>query len=225
MPKRPKRQSPANSSNDSAGTVVEVDLRIIGGKFRGSRLAYGAHGGTEGLVTRPMKHRVREAIFNLVGTELSGKLALDLFAGTGALGLEAISRGAERALFIEKHVPSANVVKQNIAALHLDDRCELRITSAMLWGKRDLPTLESQIPWAVFFSPPYRLFVEQTEEMLQLIAALQQQAPSGSLLIIEADERFDFQQLEGQIKQTRHDDGWDIRTYQPAVVGVWRVNR
>ncbi|MEM1305188.1 MAG: RsmD family RNA methyltransferase, partial [Planctomycetota bacterium] len=114
----PKRTSPPPvvPSRADRSDRVSHELRIIGGRYRGSRLQYGAHANDKGLVTRPMKHRVREAIFNLVGADMPGKLAIDLFAGTGAIGLEAISRGAERCLFIEKHVPSAGVVTQNIAA-------------------------------------------------------------------------------------------------------------
>ena len=63
---------------------------------------------------------------------------IDLFAGTGALGIEALSRGATSATFIERHVPSAQVVEENVAELDIADRVTLRITSAFLWSKRDL---------------------------------------------------------------------------------------
>ena len=87
------QQRPPKSRGKSANTSDagrETELRIIGGNFRGRKLRY--HGDP---VVRPMKHRVREAIFNLISTESDGAHAIDLFAGTGALGLEAISRGAE----------------------------------------------------------------------------------------------------------------------------------
>jgi 16S rRNA (guanine966-N2)-methyltransferase len=85
-----------------------------------------------------MKHRTREAIFNLVSVDCKGKHAIDLFAGTGALGLEALSRGASRATLIEKHVPSARVVEQNIRALGVGDRATLLVASAFVWAKRDI---------------------------------------------------------------------------------------
>ncbi|MGI9429890.1 MAG: RsmD family RNA methyltransferase, partial [Bythopirellula sp.] len=146
---------------DPLHTVTE--LRIIGGRLRGSKLLY--HGDP---VTRPMKERVRESIFNLISTEVLGKHAIDLFAGTGALGLEAISRGATRATFIEKHIPTARVVEQNIATLGLEEQTELFTTSAFLWSKRDLPTAEFGIPWLVFCSPPYAFFVDRPDDMLEL---------------------------------------------------------
>jgi 16S rRNA (guanine966-N2)-methyltransferase len=111
----------------------DTELRIIGGEFRGRRLRY--HGDP---VVRPMKHRVREAIFNLISTESAGRHVIDLFAGTGALGLEALSRGAASATFIEKHVPSARIVAENVAELGVADRATVRVTSALLWSKRDM---------------------------------------------------------------------------------------
>ncbi len=229
MGKRKAKQKPSQES---------TELRIIGGHFRGSKLRY--HGD---IVTRPMKERVREAIFNLVSVETKGKHAIDLFAGTGALGLEAISRGAVSATFIEKHIPTARVVEENIAALGVKDRTELLMTSAFLWGKRDLPSAEfgvrkaelsedqdsairnpqSAIPWLVFCSPPYAFFVDRQDDMLSLITDMLKHAPPKSIFLVEADERFDFDLLPGGARKEKRGPGWDVRTYYPAVVGVWRT--
>ncbi len=211
MAKRKPKTDPLNES---------TELRIIGGHFRASKLRY--HGDP---VTRPMKERVREAIFNLVSVETKGKYALDLFAGTGALGLEAISRGAVSATFIEKHIPTARVVEENIATLGVENQTELLMTSAFLWGIRDLPNAESSAekPWLVFCCPPYSFYVDRQEEMLALITAVLKNAPPGSILMVEADERFDFDLLPGGVRKEKKGDGWDVRTYYPAVVGVWRT--
>jgi len=196
-----------------------------------------------GPVTRPMKERVRESIFNLVSVETKGKHAIDLFAGTGALGLEALSRGAVSATFIEKHIPTARVVEENIAVLGVEDRAELLMTSAFLWGKRDLPKAEfglrnsglgdekdsalhpppSALPWLVFCSPPYAFYVDRQDDMLLLITDVLKYAPPGSILMVEADERFDFDLLPGGVRKEKRGEGWDVRTYYPAVVGVWRT--
>ncbi len=125
------------------GEIAETsELRIIGGNLRGSKLRYEIFQQGGDPITRPMKHRVREAIFNLVSTDSAGRHAIDLFAGTGALGLEALSRGSLSATFIEKHVPTARVIEDNIKALGLADRAQLLTTSAFLWGKRDLPNAD-----------------------------------------------------------------------------------
>jgi 16S rRNA (guanine966-N2)-methyltransferase len=210
-PAKPRADSsPSDASRDT-------ELRIIGGQFRGRRLRY--HGDP---VVRPMKHRVREAIFNLISTESAGHHAIDLFAGTGALGLEALSRGATSVTIIERHVPSARVIEENIAELGVGDRVTLRVTSAFLWSKRDLPSESDgpprDLPWLVFCSPPFSFFVEREEEMLELIRQIAERAPVASTLVIESDQRFDFGGLIGDNKAA-----WDIRDYPPARVGIWRI--
>jgi len=189
-----------------------------------------------------MKDRVREAIFNLIGPEVKGCHAIDLFAGTGALGLEALSRGAASATFIEKHVPTARVVEENIQTLEVQDRTELLMTSAFLWGKRDLPKGEGErgkgeeancspfrfplsalTPWLVFCSPPYAFYVDREQEVLELIEAILAYVPVGSIVVVESDPRFDFELLPGPVAQKKERVGWDVRTYSPAVVGVLRT--
>ena len=92
-------------SRDEASTH-QAAVRIIGGHFKGTRLV---HLGDQR--TRPMKHRVREAMFNLVGPAVGGMHAVDLFAGTGALALEAISRGAAEATMVERHFPTVRCIE------------------------------------------------------------------------------------------------------------------
>jgi 16S rRNA (guanine966-N2)-methyltransferase len=208
---------PGNLEDAAAEQVSEV--RIIGGQFRGRRLLY--HGDP---VVRPMKHRTREAIFNLISTECAGRHAIDLFAGTGALGLEALSRGAASATFIEKHVPSARVVQENIQTLGVADRATLLVTSAFLWAKRDLPSVTagppSDSPWLVFCSPPYAFYVERQAEMLDLISRIQEHRPPASIVIVEANEQFDF----GLLRENGPSDAnWNLRAYPPAAIGIWRT--
>ncbi len=140
-----------------------------------------------------------------------------------ALGLEALSRGAASATFIEKHVPSARVVEENIRTLDVEDRSTLLITSAFLWAKRDLPVPDSappaDRPWLVFCSPPYIFYSEKQQEMLELVGRIQQHAPPASILIIEADEQFDLALLRDA---PDNNEQWDVRNYLPAVIGIWR---
>jgi 16S rRNA (guanine966-N2)-methyltransferase len=210
-----KRKNREHTKSAARQETRDAELRIIGGAFRGRRLQY--HGDP---VVRPMKHRTREAIFNLVSTECAGRHAIDLFAGTGALGLEALSRGAAHATFIEKHVPSARVVEANIRTLGVEDRATLFVTSAFLWAKRDLSALAATAgpPWLVFCSPPYAFFHDRQAEMLELIRRIQEQAPANTILIVEADEAFEFSLLRGHAPEN-----WDVRVYPPAVIGVCRL--
>lgn len=96
-------------------------LRIIGGAFRGSKL----HTPPGHELLRPMRNQVRGALFNVLGP-LDGEVVLDLFAGSGSLGLEALSRGAGRAVFVDKADPCLAVLRKNIAALGVEDRATVR---------------------------------------------------------------------------------------------------
>lgn len=131
-------------------------MRIIGGRFRGTRLAGpGADGGGAAHL-RPTTDRVREALFNLLahgdyGGLPEGARVLDLFAGTGALGLEAMSRGAVRAVFVDEHGPSRALIRQNVERLGL-------LGDTKIW-RRDATRLGPcrGAPFDLLFAdPPYR---------------------------------------------------------------------
>jgi len=158
-----------------------------------------------------MKQRVREAMFNLLGPAVEGTHAIDLFAGTGALGLEALSRGAVRATLFEQHFPTAEIIRQNVTALDVADRTRIVTGDVFLWQRRGLDL--GADPWCVFCSPPYDFYVERTDEILELIAGLIQSAPPESIFIVESDDRFDFGILPDA-------ENWDVRVYPPAVVGL-----
>ena len=219
MARKQKTARSLQNGTPSGDASRETEVRIIGGEFRGRRLRY--HGDP---VVRPMKHRTREAIFNLVGTECRGRHAIDLFAGTGALGLEAISRGAAATL-IERHVPTARVVRENIASLGVEDRTTLLVTSTFLWAKRDLPAADAappaDVPWVVFCSPPYAFFVDQLAAMADLVGRIIEHAPVGSTLVVEGDDRLDLERLQPAASD-RAPLAWDVRHYAPAVIGIWR---
>ena len=217
----PSKRKSAGSQGSGGNDDRQAEVKIIGGHFRGRRLSY--HGDP---VVRPMKHRTRESIFNLVSTACTGRHAVDLFAGTGALGLEALSRGALTATFIEKHVPSARVVEENIRTLAVEDRTTLRVASAFVWAKRDLPSeaaAAADKPWLVFCSPPYAFYNERPDEMFDLIRRIQEHAPADSLLIVEAEEPFDFDVIRNAQTEIGNSGDWDVRVYHPAVVGIWQT--
>jgi 16S rRNA (guanine(966)-N(2))-methyltransferase RsmD len=211
---RQDAQKPRRGNSDNSSEIA--GLRIIGGKFRGRKLSYSGD-----IRTRPMKDRLREAVFNLIGTDVQGARAIDLFAGTGALGLEALSRGASHATFIEQHFPTAAIIERNIAFLEMSDCCEVIPGNTFIWLRRKQqenvarPFWSENCPWVVFCSPPYEFYVSRTEEVLELLRGMIAVAPLKSVFAVESDERFDFKLLPTP-------DAWDVRTYPPAVVGVFR---
>ena len=163
---------------------------------------------------RPMKDRTREAVFNLLGPAVRGMWAVDLFAGTGAMALEAISRGAAGAVMIERHLPTARVIHQNISTVGAEAECTVVTADVFRWA--DQRPEVSERPWVVFCCPPYDFFVDRRNDTLELIETMLEVAPSRSAVVVESDTRFDHALLPDS-------EGWDSRRYFPAVVGIrWK---
>jgi len=95
-------------------------MRIIAGKYKGRRLKT-----LKGSLTRPTSDRVREALFSILGDKVGGNRVLDLFAGSGGLGLEALSRGADKVVFVEKAAAACEIIRDNITALAVESSCEV----------------------------------------------------------------------------------------------------
>jgi 16S rRNA (guanine966-N2)-methyltransferase len=186
---------------------TDSPLRVIGGRLRGRPIDYDGD-----PATRPMKDRVREAVFNLVGPAVQQRQVIDLFAGTGAMGIEALSRGAVHAVLIERRFPAVRVIERNVSALGLQDQTSVVAGDAFLWARNH--ATDPDPPWVVFCCPPYDFYITRTADMLGLCAALIEQAPISSLMVVESDARFDLRQLP-------HSDQWDVRTYPPAVVSIY----
>ena len=129
-------------------------MRIIGGSARGLHLTPVGVGDAQAHL-RPTSDRVRESIFNLLinggyGNPLQNARVLDVFAGTGALGLEALSRGASSATFLENGAAAAPLLKRNIALMRTEDRCEILRRDATKPGLNPGAAFE-----VIFLDPPY----------------------------------------------------------------------
>lgn len=123
-------------------------MRVVGGRLRGRKLLP-----IRGSAIRPTADRVREAVFNIIAPWIRGARVLDLFAGTGAMGIEALSRGADSAVFIDDRRASLDVVRRNIELLGLSSQ-----SRAILWdAARNLDCLRTGTPEIdlVFMDPPY----------------------------------------------------------------------
>jgi len=95
-------------------------LRVIAGSLKGRRLE-----AVPGSATRPTTDKIKEAVFQIMGPFFEGGSCLDLFAGSGSLGIEALSRGMERAVFVDKSQKAVQVIRQNLAALTVEDQAEV----------------------------------------------------------------------------------------------------
>ena len=126
-------------------------MRVIAGSKRGLKLD-----ALEGLETRPTTDRVKEALFNLIQFEIQGAKALDLFGGSGALGIEALSRGAESVVFVDQSLASARVIKRNLERAKFEDAAQILTQD---W-EAALSRLENSEFDLVFVDPPYHAALE-----------------------------------------------------------------
>jgi 16S rRNA (guanine966-N2)-methyltransferase len=121
-------------------------LRIIGGNFKGRRLF-----SVKGFRVRPTKDKHRESIFNMISQDIPGAVVLDLFAGTGALGIEALSRGADFAVFVDSYPHALTTISKNIKSCHLESRAKI-----LRWNiLKNLNCLKPYRFDIVLMDPPY----------------------------------------------------------------------
>ena len=177
-----------------------MNIRIIAGKH-GSRTIEGS--GTRR--THPMSERIRGAIFNSIGAEIQGARVLDAFAGSGALGLEALSRGASEALFIERDRVAQNVITNNIAALKEEHNAHLTQATVSNW----LKTYDGELFDIIFADPPYN--DPQLSTALQLIRLLK---PNGLMVLSYPGRGEDPTELGDVVV--------DIRSYGDAALAFYR---
>jgi len=215
-----RRRSPASDDPNGLKKLKPSKLRIIGGSMRGRGVTY--HGAE---FTRPMRDSVRENLFNILGKAPRGAVAIDLFAGTGVLALEAISRGAVRAIAVEPARRAIVQIRETSQQLDVGDRLKLISGDAFVLADKLLrPASDGDdTPWIVFLSPPYRMWHDELDfdRLCRIIQLVKQRAPLGSVLVIETDDRFDPRSLPA--------GDWDVRTYgstrlcflEPATVCGW----
>ncbi len=160
-------------------------MRVIGGEFR-SRLLQSL----PGLDVRPTPDRLREALFNVLNPRIGGVVFADLYAGTGAVGIEALSRGAKRAIFVEHNLPAVSVIRRNLKSLGIESRADVKQGKAVA----ALAKIEADI---VFLDPPYRLEKEY-EASLKLLT---ERPPA--LAIVQHDVRLKLADAYGSLRRTR----------------------
>ncbi len=161
-------------------------MRVIAGRYGGRRLV-----APRGAGTRPTADRVREALFSMLGS-IEGARVLDLFAGTGALGIEAISRGAGAAVFVERDRQALTALRANLAALRLlgerDDgdgpRVEVRARDALAALAEDIE--HGRTYDLVFLDPPYAQAAHLGPRLAEMLPGVL--SPEG-LAVVEADRR------------------------------------
>lgn len=168
-------------------------MRVIAGKFGSRKLK-----GPGKLRMRPTSDRLRETLFNILGPAVEDSLFVDLYAGTGAIGIEAISRGAKEVVFVEGHAASAKLIRENIAALGATGAEVLPVK--VMKGLENLAARHRMADF-VFLDPPYddeegRLFVLEFLDESHLLA------PRG-LVIVEHSSKTELPERFTRLERIR----------------------
>jgi 16S rRNA (guanine966-N2)-methyltransferase len=170
-------------------------MRIIAGKFRSRQLK-----SLKALTLRPTSDMLRETLFNILGPRVQGSRFLDLFAGTGALGIEAISRGAISAVFVENHPAAVRLIRKNLAALEIKSEARI-IATAAVPALEKLQKERAEFFDFIFLDPPYANEKDyeatlRTLDNSSLIAA-------STIVIAEHHKSFELPSFRGQFERVR----------------------
>ncbi|HVS86554.1 MAG TPA: 16S rRNA (guanine(966)-N(2))-methyltransferase RsmD [Gaiellaceae bacterium] len=152
-------------------------MRVIAGTRKGHNLL-----APKGLDTRPTSDRVRENVFNLVGP-LEGAAVLDLFAGSGAMGIEALSRGAARAVFVERDADAARTIERNLDKLRLTGARVVRADAVTTLAQEAAAGREYDL---VLVDPPYGMFTVLQPKLARYLPSV---VAADGLLVVETDAR------------------------------------
>jgi len=173
-------------------------MRIIAGTFRSRQLK-----SLKGMAMRPTSDKLRETLFNVIGEMIVGARFVDLFAGTGAVGIEALSRGAHEAIFVEKHPPAAALIKKNLESLKIrKDACVLK--SDALRALKQIaqePVAESARIDILFLDPPYAE-KEQYGNVLSFLGGANSLA-ENAVVIAEHQRSLDLPESFGKLERVR----------------------
>lgn len=170
-------------------------MRVVSGVCKGRPLK-----AVPGSSTRPTTDKVKEAIFNMIGPYFEGGLGLDLFAGSGGLGLEALSRGLDKVIFIDRESKAIQIIHENIKACQLEEKVEVYRNDA----DRALKALiKREIKFNyIFLDPPYK-----KQQLVSLMEKIDEQELVQTSGIIVCEHSFDVElpQIVGQFMQTKHE--------------------
>jgi 16S rRNA (guanine966-N2)-methyltransferase len=173
-------------------------MRVIAGTYRSRILK-----SLKGLALRPTSDKLRETLFNVLGTGVAGSRFVDLFAGTGAIGIEALSRGAAEVVFIENHSPAANLIRKNLESLEVRSGATVLAVDAL----RGLDMLATRHrpgnpPFDfVFLDPPYAA-ADDYPRVLRFLGAAAFLAPGG-IVIAEHHHKFDLPESSQNLQRFR----------------------
>jgi 16S rRNA (guanine(966)-N(2))-methyltransferase RsmD len=185
---------------------MRTQLRIVAGSMRGRKLTC-----TVNATLRPTPQMVREALFSILGNAVPDRPFLDVFAGTGVVGLEALSRGARSTTFVERDFRLIAELERHIQAFGVGEQTHIDRADVYRWIERWPAPAE---PVNVFISPPFGDFERRPEDLLQLVTALQQKTYPGSVIVLQAERTPVLDELPDRT-------AWDERRYGRNRLMIW----
>src|SRR5437764_3655413 len=158
---------------------MRTQIRIVAGSLRGRKLVCRVSPNL-----RPTPQMVREALFSLLGEGVPDRPFLDVFAGTGVVGMEALSRGASRATFVERDFRLVGDLERHLRQFGLSDRSQVVRGDVYRWAERWQPPAE---PVSLFLSPPFADYEHRPDELFRLAGGLQAKVADGSVLVLQVE--------------------------------------
>jgi 16S rRNA (guanine966-N2)-methyltransferase len=185
---------------------IRTQLRIVAGDLRGRKLDCVVH---EDL--RPTPQMVREALFSILGNAVPERAFFDIFAGTGANGLEAISRGASEAFFLERDPRLAADIDKHLKKFAVVEKGKVFKTDVYRWVERWIPPAA---PVNVFLSPPFADLENRLDDFLELVRLLMEKVAEDSTVTVQGETGFPDARLPDAA-------AWDVRKYGRNMLFVW----
>src|SRR5262245_17868607 len=185
---------------------MRTQLRIVAGSLRGRKLTC-----TVSPQLRPTPQMVREALFSILGNAVPDRPFLDVFAGTGVIGLEAISRGAKHTTFVERDFRLLGELEKHLRDFGVEAQAILARSDVYRWIERRQAPQEAV---TVFISPPFSDFDHRLDELLSLTRQLQEKSHAGSVIVLQSEECAGLEELPER-------EQWEERRYGRNRLWIW----
>jgi 16S rRNA (guanine(966)-N(2))-methyltransferase RsmD len=185
---------------------MRTHIRIVAGSLRGRKLTC-----TVNAKLRPTPQMVREALFSILGNAVPDRPFLDVFAGTGVVGLEAISRGARSATFVERDFRAVEGIEHHLEAFGVEEFATVVRADVYRWIEHYEALAE---PVTVFISPPFADLQRRPDDLLQLLTQLQQKVSAGSVLVLQSETNLTPEPLP-------LGEQWERRRYGRNELLIW----
>lgn len=182
-------------------------IRIVAGALRGRKV-----GCVVSEHLRPTPQMVREAYFSILGNAVPDRAFVDIFSGTGVIGIEALSRGASAAHFVERDPQLAKDLEANLRAFNLTRQAKLYRTDAYRWIAAWMAPKD---PVNVFLSPPFADLTDKTDDLLSAIQLLQAKVAEDSVIVVQTETGSPLDDPEKM-------PGWEVRKYGRNKLLIWQ---